>query len=153
MAKHYKIDGNKIIANVKSLTEAEMKAVKNYIGLGFELVEGVIKTEKKPTNDDYVEETVRKNVYKYGTTAEQEKYEELYNRPVVDKNTGKKKVYENDVYDYEEITENGKTKRRTKYDKNGNKIIRHKKGEEKKQGHIATLKWYKETIVPKLPKE
>lgn len=153
MAKHYKIDGNKIIANVKSLTEAELKAVKNYISLGFELVEGAIKTEKKKANEDYTEEIVRKNVDEYGTKEEKKTYEDLYNKPVIDKNTGKKKVYENDVYDYDIVVNNGKTTRKTKYDENGNKIIKHKKGEEKKQGHIATLKWYKEKIVPKLPKE
>ena len=39
MAKNYTIDGKKVYATVKKLSAADLKEIKNYLALGYELVD------------------------------------------------------------------------------------------------------------------
>lgn len=145
MAKHFRVDGKKIIANVGALTENELNAIKNYIALGYELTEGKVnvsnENDKKP-NEEWTEDAIRKFIEKNGTKEQKETYDNLYNAPTKDK-----AVYKNDVYKTIEFTdESGKKHKRTEYDEKGNKIIIHKAGEPRKQGHVGTLAWFKRTF-------
>ena len=47
--KNYRIKDGKIIANISELTEEEIKSVKNYIALGYELAEKGAATKKAKT--------------------------------------------------------------------------------------------------------
>ena len=118
MAKHYRIEGNKVIANVAKLTEDEITAIKNYLLLGFTLCEPQ-KKKNKEAKDAYVAEYVQAWLYENATDEQIEKYWELYNEPVI--KDGEVVVYKKDC-------------------KSG------KEGEPKKKGHINTLPWLNKTF-------
>lgn len=146
MAKHYEIVGKKIIADISKLTPKELKEVKNYIALEYELVEKTKKDNAKKPQIEWTYEYVQEFLKKNATAKQIEEYEQKYNEVVIDKETGKEKVYEHDVYEYEEtIDEDGKKHRKVKKVK-GEKVIKHYKGEKVIKGHIATLKWLEETF-------
>ena len=149
MAKHYRVDGKKVIANIGALTEQEMSAVKNYIALGYEVVEGKVKVDNDgEVKKEWTEKSIREYIEKNGTEEQKKTYNDLYNKPTNDKAT-----YKNDVYKTEEFEDvDGKKHKITVYDDKGNKIILHAKGEPRKQGHVGTLAWFKKTF-PKYPNE
>lgn len=122
MAKHYIVEGKNIIADVAKLNEKELAAVRNYIALGFSLVEP--KKEKKDPKEEFKAEVIQAWLEENGTKAQIAHYWDLYNAPVV---------------------KEGETLYYAKDCKMG------KKGEPKKKGHIATLNWFKKEF-PKYAK-
>lgn len=130
--KYYEVDSkNKIIrAVIPKLSEKDKKAVKNYIDLGFELIE--IEEPKKEANPAFKEEAVQKFLQEKGTKEQQEQYWKLYNDFQKDSKTG----------DYIYYTKNSKEGSKKPY----------KKGDKKVRGHIATLHWFKKTF-PNYPNE
>lgn len=122
---HYeaKLKEKIVVAEIEKLTDAELKAVKNYMALGFEM-QPLVKTKKKveiaseeeKLKNPYSTTNVRKYLAEEGTKAQQEKYWELYNEKT-------ENIYKKDSKD-------GK----------------HKKGDARVKGHVYTLKWFKETF-------
>lgn len=86
---NYKLEGKKVIAKVALLSEKELQAVKNYIALGYTLVE--YKKEKKEPQELFKAITIQKWLEENATKAQQKKYWELYNAPVIDKVTNEPK--------------------------------------------------------------
>ena len=149
MKTNYEIVGNTIVAKISSLSEKDLKAVKNYIALGYELVE-----YKKPvakSKDIYTEEKVKAYLKEYGTKKDIETYEKLYNEPLKDN-----AKYTNDIFKVETYLDKDGTKHtKTIYDENGKKIIIHKKGDIKVKGFINALRWFRDTFkdYPEAPKK
>lgn len=149
MKTNYEIVGNTIIAKISSLSEKDLKAVKNYIALGYELVE-----YKKPvakSKDIYTNEKVKAYLKKYGTEKDIENYEKLYNEPLKDN-----AKYTNDIFKVKTYYDEDGTKHtETIHDENGNKIIIHKKGDIKVKGFINALRWFRDTFkdYPEAPKK
>lgn len=149
MKTNYEIVGNTIVAKISSLSEKDLKAVKNYIALGYELVD-----YKKPvakSKDIYTDEKVKAYLKKYGTEKDIEKYEELYNEPVIPHDTYKNDTYKKETY----IDADGNEKKRNIKDENGKLIILHKKGDTKVKGFINALRWFRDTFkdYPEAPKK
>lgn len=95
MAKaNYHVVGNRVFAKVAKLTEEELAAVKNYILLGYELVDSKEK-EKKPINELFTAKAIQSYLEEKGTKEQQKIYWEKFNSPVIDKNTGEQKKYKN----------------------------------------------------------
>ena len=149
--KHFEISGKKVIAEVEKLTEKELNAVKNFLALGYELIEKPKEEKSREVkNTKLTFEEVKKYVEENGTEEQKKAYWEKFNTQSKNKN-GELLFYENDVFEVEEYfttEENGKTKRHTKVvrDSNGEKIIIHRKGEKRINGHIGTLRWFSETF-------
>lgn len=123
MAKHYIVEGNKVIADVAKLNEKELAAVKNYIALGFSLVEP--KKEKKVAKAEFKAEAIQAWLEENATKAQQAKYWELFNAPV---------EKDGEVVCYTKDCKMGKA------------------GDPKKKGHIATLNWFKKEF-PNYPEK
>lgn len=140
---HYEVDAtNRIIrAIVARLTDKELKEIKNYVTLGFQLVpveeeKKKRATEEEKANNPFSEMNVRKFLEEKGTKAQQKKYNELYNEQATDKKTGLPAVYKNDSpANKKQGLEKG---------------AKFKKGDKKPKGHIATLAWFK-TEFPDYP--
>lgn len=79
---NYSVRNNIVYARVKDLTEEELRAVKNYKALGYELKETKEKI-KKPVNEKYTKSAVKKFLEEHGTKEQIKKYDELYNAPVM----------------------------------------------------------------------
>lgn len=107
---NYHVKNQKVYAKIANLTEKELSAVKNYLALGFVLVESK-EVNKKITNKAFTAKAIQEFLEEKGTKEQNKIYWEKYNEPVIDKETGEYK----------------KTK----------------KGDIKKKGHIATLRWFK----------
>lgn len=149
MKTNYEIVGNTIVAKISSLSEKDLKAVKNYIALGYELVE--YKKQKAQSKDIYTEEKVKAYLNEYGTKKDIADYEKLYNEPVEPHTTYKSDTYKKETY----LDEAGNEKKRNVLDENGNKIILHKKGDTKVKGFINALRWFRKTYkdYPEAPKK
>lgn len=119
MAKHFEVVNGVVYADIAKLTEKELATVKNYKELGYEVLEKV--AEKKEPKEDFKAENVQKWLKKNATEEQQAKYWELFNKPYIDKKTGKQVILKKD----------GKTG---------------KKGTPRVCGHVATLSWLSETF-------
>lgn len=117
----YKVDDKKqiIYADVPKLTERDIKEIRKFTAIGYSIVNR--KKEKKEKNPKFTAESIQKFLKENATKEQEKTYWEKFNAPVLDKETGKPVKYEKDT----------KT---------------HKKGDIKIKGHIATLKWFKETF-------
>lgn len=87
---NYTLEGKKVIAKVASLSEKELQAVKNYLALGYELVE--FKKEKKDPQEAFKAKTIQVWLDENATKAQKKEYWDRFNAPVIDKNTGKQKT-------------------------------------------------------------
>lgn len=126
--QHFEIVGNKIRFDAVNITKAESKAVKNLaekFGYGLEPYMPAQK-EAKP---EWKEEAVRAWLEENGTKAQKEQFDKLYNQPMKDKKTGETVYYKHDSKD-------GK----------------HKAGEPRVKGYIATMQWFKKTF-PNYPEK
>lgn len=128
--KHYEINNatKQVLAVVEKLTDAETKAVKKYLDLGYVLVAQEQPKKKKATEEEQKANPKSEiNIQKYlkanATAEQQKKYWDLYNRQAKDKETKQPVFYKTD-------SKNGKFK----------------KGDPKPVGHIGTLRWFKETF-------
>ena len=110
-----------IYADITKLTERDKKKVRTYLDLGYTIEE--VKAPKQEAKPEWTEEAIRKFLNAKGREAEKKIYEEKYNAPMIDKNTGEPVRYKNDSKDK-----------------------KHKKGDIRVKGHIATLAWFKETF-------
>ena len=129
MAENYKIVGDEIRFNVKDITKGELKTIKKLAeGLGYKLVPFTPEKEKKEAKPEWKAEAIQKFLEEKGTKAQQKKYWEKFNEPMKDED-GETVVYKKDSKD-------GK----------------HKKGEPRVKGHVATLQWFKKEF-PKYPEE
>ena len=132
-AKRFEIKDNKIIAKMSKLTEADIKAIKNYQALfGYELVEYVApelskeeRAEKKKAAEEknakskYSKKNLEKYIKENGTEEQIENFYSIQEEIAIDEATNKPKVWSKDT----------KT---------------HKKGEPKKKGYIAAIQYAKE---------
>lgn len=87
MKRNYTVKGNSILADMTKLNKTDMKEIKNYLALGFELKPTEKTTEPK---EEYTKEYV-KNWYKENIANGEDIYDTLYNMPVLDEN-GKPKT-------------------------------------------------------------
>lgn len=89
MKTNYEINSKAKTITVKmgSITPKQLKLVKNYVELGYKLIEYV-----KPTNDKFKKETIKNFLDQNGTKEQIAKYNELYNTPQIDKDTKKQKL-------------------------------------------------------------
>lgn len=141
---NYTIEGKKIIAEIGKLTAKEVKAIQNYLSFGYTLEEK--QKVEKPVNEKFTQENIQKYIETNGTKEQQAKYWELFNAEVKD-DDGNIVLYKTDVYKKEKYTDkDGKERTRIYKDKDGNKVLLHKKGEKRVKGHIATLYWFKQTF-------
>lgn len=129
--KHYEVNNanKQIRACIELLTDAELKIVKNYISLGYELVGTEKPKKEKATPEEQKNNPLSAvNVQKYlkanATAEQQEQYWKLYNKQAKDKKTKELVFYKNDD------TKNKK----------------YKAGDPKPVGHIGTIRWFKETF-------
>ena len=83
---NYKLEGKKVIANVAALSEKELKAVKNYLALGYVLEE--YKKEKKEPQELFKAATIQKWIDENATKAQKKEYWDRFNAHVIDKKTG-----------------------------------------------------------------
>lgn len=132
-AKRFEIKDNKIIAKMSQLTEADIKAIKNYQALfNYELVEYVApeltdeeRAEKKKAAEEklakskYSKKNLEKFIKENGTQEQIKTFNSIQDEIAIDDITNKPKVWEKDT-----------------------KL--HKKGEPKKKGYIAAIQYAKE---------
>ncbi len=78
---NYKLEGKKVIAKVAALSDKELKAVKNYLALGYTLEE--FKKEKKEPDEAFKALTIQKWLEENGTKAQKKEYWDRFNAPVV----------------------------------------------------------------------
>lgn len=90
---NYTIEGKNVVAKVSQLTEKELKSVKNYLALGYTLVE--YKKPKKEPKEAFKAATIQEWLKENATKAQQEEYWERFNSPVIDKDTKQPKVKKN----------------------------------------------------------
>lgn len=107
-----------IYADITKLTERDKKKIRTYLDLGYTIEE--VKAPKQEAKPEWTEKAIRDYLKKNATKEQQEKYNSLYNAPQIDKDTNQPKTY-----------------------KNNSKDGKHKKGDIKPKGHIATLSWFK----------
>lgn len=83
-SKNYVIDKEEkvIYANVASLTEKQVKAIKNYLALGYTLTE-----KEKTPNEKMKKENVVAYLNENGTQAQIAKFNEIMEEIVIDKET------------------------------------------------------------------
>lgn len=88
-SRNYVIDNKAqvIYANVASLTEKQLKAIKNYIALGYQLKEKV-----KTTDEKMKKENVVAFLNANGTKEQIDKFNTIMNEPVIDKDTKQPKM-------------------------------------------------------------
>lgn len=88
-SRNYVIDNKAqvIYANVASLTEKQLKAIKNYIALGYQLKEKV-----KTTDEKMKKENVVAFLNSNGTKEQIDKFNAIMNEPVIDKDTKQPKM-------------------------------------------------------------
>ena len=130
-----------IIAKMESLTDKDVKILKNYKLLGYNVIPYEKPKAEETEEKIYTEPNVRKFLEEKGTKEQQKKFDKLYN----EKRTGANNKYKADSYKKETYKgEDGKTHSRITKDEKGEKIIIHKKGEVKVKGFINTLRWFKE---------
>lgn len=163
MRKSYEVQGNKVIAKIEALTEEEMKIIKKYIALGFEVVPYVKpekSTEEGKKEIEYKADDVIKFLEEKASPEDLKTYKALINAPVMVKNkeTGKEepKKYNKDVPEMVELkdpktgavktTSKGNPQMRKKLDENGNIVYLHRKGDVVKKGHIAAVHWFKDNF-------
>lgn len=119
---NYKVNNTAktIRAIVSELTEKELNAVNNFLKLGYKLkpVESLEKKDSKESVSKFSAKEVQKYLEEHGTEEQKERYWKAYNKPVMDKETGKQKKYT-------KTTDS------------------HKEGELKVAGHIAGLQEFK----------
>lgn len=84
--ERYEVKGKDIIAKMDLLGEKDLKVIKNYIALGYNLVE--YKKEKKETKEYYKKEAIEEWLNKNATEEQIEEYRKIYNEPMKDKKTG-----------------------------------------------------------------
>ena len=136
MTKHYEVNNEKkiIIANMKVLTEKDLKILKNYQALGFE-----IRAHEEEKTNKYSEAIIKLFLEEYaGEDKEKikeikEKYLKVYYsvaKTKDDKGNKVDSVYKKDIEDKEKSTEE-------------KKVYKHRAGEKKLKGHVATLQWFK----------
>jgi len=125
--KHYDVDNiNKIInAEIISLTEKEKKEINNYLYFGYVLknVEKEKKhklTQEEKDKNPFSEKRIQEFLEQKATKEQQKKYWEIYNEQATSNKTGELLVYKKDTKDK-----------------------KHKAGEPRVKGHIATLQWFK----------
>lgn len=82
----YEVKGKDIIAKMDLLGEKDLKVIKNYIALGYNLIE--YKKEKKETKDCYTQKAVEEWLKENATEEQIEEYNKIYNEPTKDKETG-----------------------------------------------------------------
>lgn len=82
----YEVKGKDIIAKMDLLGEKDLKVIKNYIALGYNLIE--YKKEKKETKDYYTQKAVEEWLKENATEEQIEEYNKIYNEPTKDKETG-----------------------------------------------------------------
>lgn len=58
MAKHYKIEGKKIYANLEAATDEEFKVIERYSKLGYEIITAGEEKAKKPRKNGLKEEDI-----------------------------------------------------------------------------------------------
>ena len=135
--EHYTIDNDKkkIFAIMELANDKDLKLIKKYLAVGYELVpverkKRTIKTKEekeaerlekqaKRELNKFSEMNIRKYLDEKGTAKQRKEYERLYNEQAKDKN-GNPVFY-----------------------KTNSKDGRFKVGEPKRRGHIATLTWFK----------
>ena len=117
---NYRIEGNEIHFDPTKITKAEVKAIKKLQDFfGYIIVPETEKKEKE-TNEIWTATVIQEFLNENGTKAQIDKYWQLHNEPMVDKETNKPLLIKKD---------NPKTGR--------------KAGEVRVKGHIATLRWFK----------
>lgn len=126
--KHYEVDNiNHIVkAVVVKLSEKELKEIKNYVALGYTLVNIEPPKKKKVTEEDkknnpFSEQNVKKYLEEHGTEKQKADYYKIYNTQAKDKKTNMPAVYKTNSKDQQKF----------------------KAGDPKPKGHIATLQWFK----------
>lgn len=104
---------------IEKITPEERKIIEDYRDLfQYELIP-VKSIGQKKINKDFTAEAIQNFLKENGKEGDLEQYWNLYNRPVINKDTG-------EVQRYERNTKN------------------HKKDKVKVCGHVSTLKWFKE---------
>lgn len=137
---NYNIQGKTIIADIAKLTEKELKEVKNYRELGYELI---AKQKEKLTKEEK-EENRRKNPYS------QQNVEKFLNKP---ENKELLKEYQN------RYNEQAGTNRHKRDKKTGEMISIPdepkylKNGEPKKKGFATCIGWFNEKFTGEYDKE
>ena len=117
--EHFEIVGDTIRFDAKNITKAEAKAVKKLADLfNYKLVPYIPEIKKEP-KEIWTAAAVQKFLEENGTKAQQKQYWDKFNAPMLD-DAGKPVVYKNDSKDG-----------------------RHKKGETRVKGHVATMQWFK----------
>ncbi len=116
----------KVYAKPLALSEKEKEEVKAYLDLAYtisEPKEQPKQTEEEKAKNKFSMVNVQKYLEENGTKEQQKHYWKLFNAPAIDKKTRLEKTYKLD-------TKDGK----------------HKAGDIKVRGHIATLRWFKTTF-------
>ena len=89
MAKHYETTANKqILVSVDKLTAKELKVVKNYIELGYTLIE-VQPVKKEVVDEKWTKKGIETFIAKNATDEQKKEYEYLTTKQAVSKKTGK----------------------------------------------------------------
>ena len=127
MTQNYKIVGEEIRFDVNKITKGELKTIKKLAeGLGYKLVPIVPEKVKKEPKAEWTAEAIQKFLDEKATKAQQKEYWAKFNEPMTD-DDGEPVVYKKDSKD-------GK----------------HKAGEPRVKGHVATLQWFKKEF-PEYP--
>lgn len=119
--KRYEIVGKKIYAKISILKDSDIKSITNYQKLGYDLIEYEppkkerVKTKLKDCKYDTLEKYIKENA-----KDKLKAFNEAYNEPMCDKETGEPLYYKNDSKD-------GK----------------HKKGEPRVKGYMNAFQWFK----------
>ena len=89
MKKHYKADGNKkvVFAKIAKLTPEEVAEVKNYIALGYEVIE-----PEKVKQPKFEKKAVEAYLEANGTPEQKKAFYDAIEETVIDKNTGEAKL-------------------------------------------------------------
>lgn len=89
MAKHYTVEGNKILVEIEKLTAKELAAVQNYKALGYDLFEVTKTKEDKEPNPAWTKKGIEAFLKKNATEEQMKEYKALVERPAISKKTGK----------------------------------------------------------------
>ena len=154
--KNYVVDyeSKKIKADIEKLTADEMEEIKKFMFFGFEMDTSNKAKEQKEQAENKKTEESKTTVYtaknmqafltKYSAEKEKDKADEekainkywkIHNDYSVNELTGKYNVYEKDIID----------KKETKKQKTP--VYKHKAGDKKIKGHVATINWFKGAFV------
>ena len=116
---NYKIVNGEILFNPAKITVKEMKQMKKLAeGLGYSIIP--VAEEKKEKNPLWTAAAIQQFIEENGTKKQKDDYWAKFNEPMKDKETGEPITYKHD-------TKDGK----------------HKAGDIRVKGHVATLQWFK----------